>query len=62
MAKANVRRTVIREWMSLPREKRQSEEQVAAFARKAQAHSLPRGRRNPYAVVMAWLTPRTGKA
>ena len=63
MAKVNVRRTVIREWMSLPREKRHSEEQAAAFARKAaQTHSLPRGRRDPYAVVMAWLVPRTGKA
>ena len=63
MAKVNIRRTVIREWMSLPRQTRQSEEQVAAFARKAaQTHSLPRGRRDPYAVVMAWLVPRTGKA
>jgi hypothetical protein len=62
MAKAGVRRTVIREWMLLPREKRQSEEQAAAFARKAvQTHSLPRSRRDPYVIVTAWLSPRTGK-
>ena len=28
----NARRTIIREWMSLPRDKRQTEEQAAAFA------------------------------
>jgi hypothetical protein len=63
MAKSGVRRTVIREWMALPREKRQSEEQAAAFARKAaQNPNLPRSsRRDPDAIVMAWLLPRTGK-
>jgi hypothetical protein len=29
------RRKIIREWMALPKEKRQTEEQVAAFAKKA---------------------------
>ena len=29
------RRGIIREWMSLPREKRETEEQAAAFALKA---------------------------
>jgi len=29
------RRAIIREWMSLPREKRETEEQAAAFALKA---------------------------
>jgi hypothetical protein len=62
MAKSDVRRTVIREWMGLAREKRQSEEQAAAFARNAtQHHRMPRTRRDPYAVIMAWLLPRTGK-
>ena len=28
------RRRIIREWMALPKEKRQTEEQVAAFAKK----------------------------
>ena len=30
-----IRRKIIREWMALPKEKRQTEEQVAAFAKKA---------------------------
>jgi rRNA-processing protein FCF1 len=48
MAKSGIRRTVIREWMSLAREKRQSREQAAAFAKNsAQRHSLPRSRRDP---------------
>ena len=29
-----MRRKIIREWMALPKEKRQIEEQVAAFAKK----------------------------
>lgn len=62
MAQSAVRRTVIREWMSLSPEKRRTEEQADVFARKAaQQHSLPRSRRDPYSVIMAWLVPRTGK-
>jgi hypothetical protein len=62
MAKAAVRRTVIRQWMSLPREKRQSRQQAADFAMTAaQSHKLPRSRWAPDAIVMAWLLPRTGK-
>jgi hypothetical protein len=56
------RRTIIREWMSLPGAKRQTVEQAATFAAKAaETHDLDgiqdRGRR-----VLAWLAPRTGKA
>ena len=62
MAKSGVRRTVIREWASLAREKRQSKEQASAFAKKAaQAHALPRNRRDPYDIIMVWLSPRTGR-
>ncbi len=62
MAKSGVRRAVIREWMSLAREKRQSREQAAAFAdNAARRHDLPRRRRQPHHVIMAWLAPRTGK-
>ena len=62
MAKSGVRRTVIREWMSLAREKRRSRELAATFANSAaQRHSLPRSRRQPYHIIMAWLSPRTGK-
>jgi hypothetical protein len=63
MAKSQVRRTVIREWMSRPSDKRSTHEQAAAFAQSiVQQHRLPASRRNPYSVVMAWLLPRTGKA
>ena len=62
MNKQNIRRTVIREWMALPRDKRQTEEQTAGFAAKTlRRHELPRSRRDPYRVMMGWLLPRTGK-
>jgi hypothetical protein len=62
MAKSGIRRSVIRQWMSLPHEKRQTEEQAAAFAKKAaQDHELPRSRRDARGTIMAWLLPRTGK-
>jgi rRNA-processing protein FCF1 len=62
MAKS-VRRSVIREWMGLAREKRQTMEQAAAFARSAaERHRLPRSRRAPFHVIMGWLGPRTGRA
>ena len=42
------RRKIIREWMALPKEKRQTEEQVAAFAKKAvQQNQFHRSRRDP---------------
>ena len=62
MARSKVRRDIIREWMSLARQKRQSGEQALAFAITAlQRHSLPRRRRTPREVVMGWLRPRTGR-
>jgi len=62
MNKQEIRRAVIREWMALPRDRRQTEEQTADFAAKAlQHHELPRNRRNPYRVMMGWLLPRTGR-
>jgi hypothetical protein len=62
MNKHEIRRTVIREWMALPRDKRQTEEQAAGFAAKTlQGRELPRSRREPHQVMMRWLLPRTGK-
>jgi hypothetical protein len=62
MSKQDIRRTVIREWMALPRDKRQTEEQTAGFAAKTlERHALPRCRRDPYRVMMGWLLPRTGR-
>ncbi len=61
MAKSNPRRTIIREWMLLARDKRQSSQQALAFAEAAlQRHPLPRSRRGRD-IVMAWLRPRTGR-
>ena len=63
MAKSHVRRTVIREWMSRPSDKRSTQEQAASFTKSVvQQHRLRASRRDPYSVVMAWLLPRTGKA
>lgn len=62
MAKSSPRRTIIREWTSLAREKRQSNQQASAFADAAQKrHNMPRSRRRPHDVIMAWLRPRIGR-
>jgi hypothetical protein len=62
MAKSKVRRAVIREWMALAREKRQSGQQALAFASAAvQRHSLPRSRQTPHDMIIGWLRPRTGR-
>jgi hypothetical protein len=63
MTKSSPRRAIIREWTSLPREKRQTAQQAGAFAQAAlKRHSLPRSRRAPQDVVMGWLQPRIGRA
>jgi hypothetical protein len=63
MAKSSPRRTIIREWMLLAGEKRQSAEQASTFATAAlQRHRLPRSRRLPHDVIVAWLKPRIGRA
>ncbi len=65
------RRKIIREWMALPKEKRQTEEQVAAFAKKASEQNefhrsrrdpYQKFRRDPYQKVMGWLLPRAGRS
>jgi hypothetical protein len=62
MAESNVRRTVIRDWMLLAREKRKSVEQALAFAKAAiQRHKLPRSRRSAQDIILGWLRPRTGR-
>ncbi len=56
------RRAIIREWMSLPQDKRRTAEQAAAFAAKAtETHEL-RLTGDRCQRVMAWLSPRIGKA
>jgi rRNA-processing protein FCF1 len=62
MAKQKARRAIIREWMALAREKRQSGRQALAFAKAViERRSLVRSRRTPHDVIMGWLRPRTGR-
>ena len=62
MADHETRRKIIRQWRSLPKDKRQTAEQAAAFARKAmEENELQRSRRDPYQRVMGWLLPRIGR-
>ena len=59
----DARRKIIREWMSLPRDKRRTQEQAAAFAMKAaEANAIGGNREDPHRRIMGWLLPRTGKA
>jgi hypothetical protein len=55
------RRTLIREWMALPKGERATAEQAAAFASKtAEARTFPcSGDRSGR--IRAWLAPRIGK-
>ena len=53
------RRKIIREWMSLPKDKRQTEEQAKPFAKKAMERIPSSG--DPYRQIMGWLLPRIGK-
>jgi hypothetical protein len=58
-----VRRKVIRQWMALPKDKRQTAEQAAAFAKKAaEQNELKRGHRDLYDRIMGWLLPRVGRS
>jgi hypothetical protein len=67
----DTRRKIIREWMALPKDKRQTEEQAVVFAEKAvqqsQFHRSRRDpnhqfRRNSYQKVLGWLVPRVGRS
>ena len=62
MENRETRRKIIRQWTSLPKDKRQTEEQAAEFAKKAiEQNELQANRRYPYQRVMGWLLPRTGR-
>jgi hypothetical protein len=56
------RRTIIREWMALPSEKRQTSEQAAAFAVTAIEKHDFRCSGDRQLRIVAWLTPRIGRA
>jgi hypothetical protein len=53
------RRKIIREWMALPQDQRQTEAQVEAFARKAMGRIAFRP--DPYRQIMSWVQPRAGR-
>ena len=57
------RRNIIRQWTALPRDKRQSVEQIAACAKTAaqqNENAFVHSRRDPYEKIMGWLLPRAG--
>lgn len=67
----DTRRKVIREWMALPKEKRRTEVQADAFAKKAtQQNEFHQSRRDPkhqfrhdsHHQVLGWLVPRAGRS
>jgi hypothetical protein len=60
MPEHEARLAIIREWMSLPKEKRQTEQQAGAFATTVMAR-VP-SLRNPHQRIMRWLLPRIAKA
>jgi hypothetical protein len=57
----DARRTVIREWMALPKDKRQSEAQALSFAAGAAERHSVKGPGDSSARVIGWLLPRVGR-
>jgi hypothetical protein len=53
------RRKIIREWMALPQDKRQTEAQVETFARKAMDRIAFRP--DPYRQIVSWIQPRADR-
>ena len=56
----DARRAIIREWMSLPKEKRRTEKQAETFAKKVMERVPCSGDRYPR--IMGWLSPRIAKS
>ena len=53
MEDRETRRKVIRQWMSLPKDKRQTAEQAAVFAKKAvEENNFQHSRRDPHQRIM----------
>ena len=57
----DARRTIIREWMKLPKDKRHSKEQALSFATQAAERHALKGPGDSSARMMGWLLPRVGK-
>jgi hypothetical protein len=57
------RRKIIRQWMALPKDKRQTAEQAAVFAKRAaEQNEFQRSRQDPYGRIVGWLLPRVGRS
>lgn len=57
----DARRKIIRQWMRLSRDKRQSIDEISAFAKIAAQQNedaFVHSRRNPYEKIMGWLLAR----
>ena len=55
------RRKIIRQWTRLPKDRRQSTEEISEYARTAARENekaFVRSRRDPYEKIMGWLLPR----
>jgi phosphatidylserine/phosphatidylglycerophosphate/cardiolipin synthase-like enzyme len=53
------RRKIIRQWTRLPKDRRQSMEEISEFVRTAARQNVfVRSRRDPYEQIMGWLLPR----
>jgi hypothetical protein len=56
------RRAIIREWMSLPRDKRQTATQASAFALKTMEKHDFRCSGDRQRRILVWLMPRVGRS
>ena len=57
----DARRTVIREWMALPKDKRQTEAQALSFAANAAERHALKGPGDSSGRMIGWLLPRVGR-
>src|SRR5262249_96405 len=57
------RRKIIRQWMALPKDKRQTGDQAGDFAKRAvEQNKFQRSSREPYDRIMGWLLSRVGRS
>ena len=57
----DARRTIIREWMRLPKDKRSSKEQAQSFAIQAAKRHALKGPGDAAVRIVGWLLPRVAK-
>ena len=57
----DTRRTVIREWMALPKGKRRTQDDALSFATAAVEHHTLKGPGESPARILCWLLPRIGR-